>query len=269
MCKKLKVSRSGFYAWSQRKKSPRAESDTQLLSQIRNIFDASSGRYGSPRIHQKLAQQGVHVSRKRVARLMKEANLSGLVVRVTKRHPGQKRFHAKGTNLLLGKELPSAINQVWVADITYIRVKGKWQYLATVMDAYSRRIIGWSLSKNKSMKLTSTALKYALKRRNYPRDVLFHTDRGVEFTGSTFQKLLNKYEFKHSLNRAGQCTDNAFMESFYHSLKCELIRGTVFESVQNLRSALQVYINKFYNTVRLHSGIEYKPPVEYEMAQAS
>lgn len=131
----------------------------------------------------------------------------------------------------------TAINQVWVADVTYLKVNSRWQYLATVMDLYSRRIIGWSLSNTCTTKLTRAAMQYALKKHNHPKGVMFHTDRGIEYAGREFQKLLNQYEFKHSLNRPGHCTDNAFMESFFHSLKAELIRGTVYHRAKQLRRA--------------------------------
>lgn len=136
------------------------------------------------------------------------------------------------------------------------------------MDQYSRRIIGWSLSVTRTTQLTRDALSYALKKRGYPRGVIFHTDRGIEFTRFMLQSLLSQYDFKHSVNRPGCCTDNAFMESFYHSLKGELIRGSVFKCVSQLRKALCAYINKFYNTVRLHSGINYVSPIEYEQCAA-
>lgn len=248
--------------------SRRKESDRELLVLIQRIYARSNGRYGSPRVHKALEKQGVFVGRKRVERLMREANLKGRVVRVTFRQVGRKRFNNKAINLLLDREKPTGINQVWVADVTYLKVRGQWQYLATVMDQYSRRIIGWSLSATRTTQLTRDALGYALKKRNYPRGIIFHTDRGIEFTGFMFQSLLSQYGFKHSVNRPGCCTDNAFMESFYHSLKGELIRGSVFKCVAQLRRALQAYINKFYNTVRLHSGINYVSPIEYEQCVA-
>jgi len=159
---------------------------------------------------------------------------------------------------------PTAIDQVWVTDVTYLKVNGRWHYLATVMDLYSRRIIGWSLSNTRTRKLTRSAMRYALKKRGFPEKVMLHTDRGIEYAGGEFQKLLKQYGFKHSLNRPGYCTDNAFMESFFHSLKAELIRGTVYNGVKQLRKALIKYINKFYNSVRLHSGLDYLTPIEFE-----
>jgi transposase InsO family protein len=237
-----------------------------LALEVKRVFDQSHGRYGSPRVHKALQQEGFKVSRKRIERLMSEQGLQARVTKVTRRQPGLKRFKARGENLLLDHGNAIRINQVWVADVTYLKVKGEWQYLATVMDQYSRRILGWSLSATRTTKLSCDALTYALKKRDYPTGIIFHTDRGSEYTGNEFQKLLSKYDFKHSLNRAGHCTDNAFMESFYHSLKGELIRQTVFKSVGELRRSVSQYINQFYNTVRLHSGINYLSPIKFEQS---
>jgi len=132
------------------------------------------------------------------------------------------------------------------------------------MDQYSRRIIGRSLSSTRTTALTRATLQYALKKRGYPTGIVFHADRGIEYTGSAFQTSLKQWDCKRRLNRPGYCTDNAFMESFYHSLKAELIRGTLFKRVKALRSALAKYISQFYNAVRLHSGIEYMSPIDYE-----
>lgn len=244
--------------------SQRALDDEGLLKKIREIFVASKGRYGSPRVFKSLLAAGIAVGKKRVERLMRAANLRGRVVRVTRRMPAFRHFIAKGKNHLLEIGNATKLDAVWVADITYLKVKGRWQYLATVMDQYSRRILGWSLSDTRNMRLSVGALMHALKKRNYPRDVIVHTDRGIEYTGYLFQETLVKYGLTHSVNRPGHCTDNAFMESFYHSLKAELIRGTVFASVTELRKELKSYINQFYNPVRLHSGLGYMSPIEYE-----
>ncbi len=199
---------------------------------------------------------------------MREAGLKGRVVRVTRRVPGLKRFCSRGDNLLRELGKPTAINQVWVADVTYLKVNGRWQYLATVMDLYSRRILGWSLSATRTTELTKAAMIYALKKRDYPKGVMLHTDRGIEYTANEFQKLLRKNGFTHSLNRPGHCTDNAFMESFFHSLKAELIRGTIYTTATSLRRSLAAYINNFYNKIRLHSGLDYLSPIEYEQRAA-
>lgn len=266
LCRWVGVSTSGFYAWEKRDASARDKDDRQLLQKITRIFLHSQGRYGSPRVHQALQSQGIHVGRKRVERLMRQAGLKGRVVRVTRRQPGLKRFKAKGNNLLRKLDAPTAINQVWVGDVTYLKLNGQWMYLATVMDYHSRRILGWSLSSTRTTALTCAAMKYALKKRQPMSGIIFHTDRGIEYMGSEFQRLLKSKGFRHSVNRPGQCTDNARMESFYHSLKAELIRGTLFRSVKTLRKALSKYINQFYNATRLHSGLEYLSPIKYEQS---
>lgn len=242
--------------------------DQDLLTLISQIFWDSEGRYGSPRVHESLKKQGVFVGRKRVERLMKQAGLRGRVVRVTRRQPGLKRFRSKGQNLLLDMAKPTAINQVWVADVTYLKVNGQWQYLSTIMDQYSRRILGWSLSATRTTELTKATLDYALKKRGFPTDVIFHTDRGVEFAAHDFQEVLCRHQFKHSVNRPGHCTDNAYMESFYHSLKAELIRETTFGCVKELRKGIGRYVNGFYNSLRLHSGLNYMSPIEFEAMAA-
>lgn len=231
---------------------------------IQKAYTESEGRYGSPRIQKALEKHGYSVGKKRVARLMREAGLVARVCKVTRRHVGTTRFYTNGENKLLDVKQVEALDTVWVTDITFIRHKGQWQYLATVMDRCSRRIIGWSLAARRNMNLTVNALRYALRTRGYPQGVIVHSDRGVEFIGHEFQSMLKRHGLEHSVNRPGCCTDNAHMESFYHSLKTELIRGSMFESLRELRSAIGRYINHFYNTVRLHSGINYQNPVEYE-----
>jgi transposase InsO family protein len=264
LCQWLGVSTSGFYAWEKREASARYLEDQQLLKQISRIYWRSEGRYGSPRVHEALQTQGISVGRKRVERLMREAGLRARVTRVTRRQPGLMRFKAAGPNLLKDLDEPTAINQVWVADVTYLMVNQQWRYLATVMDRYSRRVVGWSLASTRTTALTQAALRYALKKRGYPSGLILHTDRGIEFTGFDFQALLKQYDIRHSFNRPGRCTDNAHMESFYHSLKGELIRGSVYHCTDTLRKALSRYINQFYNTVRLHSGLGYLSPIAYE-----
>lgn len=217
-------------------------------------------------MYQVLKKQGVAVGRSRVERLMRLAGFKARVTRVTRRVPGLKRFVAKGENRLLAHGNATCINQVWVADITYIRHQAAWQYLVTIMDQYSRRIIGWTLSKSRTADVTAKVLATAVKNRRYPRGIIFHTNRRIEFTGAEFQRILNKYDFKHSVNRIGYSTDNAFMESFYHSLKGELIRKTQFESLAHLRKEIGRYINQFYNNVRLHSGLNYMSPIKYEQS---
>lgn len=260
----LDVSTSGYYAWRHRQESQRAKEDKHLLKLIMRIFTQSQTRYGSPRVFQVLKQQGVAIGRKRVERLMREAGLKARCTRVVRRTPKLKQFQQAGANVLLTLSQPTSMNQVWVGDVTYLKLNGQWQYLATVMDVYSRRIIGWSLSKHRRSELTIHALSYALKRRRYPKGVVFHSDRGIEYLSYEYRHFLIKHDLRQSFNRAYHCTDNAFMESFYHTLKGELIRQSYYKTVTQLRQALSTYINGFYNKTRLHSSIGYVSPIQYE-----
>ncbi|WP_444889693.1 IS3 family transposase [Microbulbifer sp. DLAB2-AA] len=263
-CQWLGVSRSGYYDWLKRQRSHRKHQDDDLKVQIQKISDDSAGRYGSPRIWKALLTKGYEVSRKRVARLMQELGVVARVTRVTRRAPGIKRFLASGENLRPDGAVPKSKNQVWVADITYLKVKGQWQYLSVVMDLYSRRVIGWSLDTKRTTELTRRTLMNAVRKRGSKPGLILHTDRGVEYRGSEYQKELRKYGIQHSLSRAGKCTDNAHMESFFHSLKAELIRETRFQTMSHLKYALARYINDFYNRRRLHSALGYRSPMEYE-----
>ena len=268
LCEWLQVSRSGYYDWLKRTESKRAKEDTALVAKIAEIHQRSRGTYGSPRVHKSLRNRGDRVGKKRVERLMQANGFVGRVVRVTRRQPGLKRFQAAGENLLCGEAQPTKTNQVWVADVTYLRLAGKWRYLATVMDVYSRRILGWSLSRDRTVKLTLSALQNALRGRQPEKGMIFHTDRGIEYTAYRFRDELRRHGIRQSFNRAGQCTDNAFMESFFHTLKAELIRGRHFMNEKELRRALGSYINQFYNYQRMHSGIGYVPPAIFEKMAA-
>lgn len=234
------------------------------MKQIASVHTGSHGRYGSPRIHQALARAGVRVGRKRVARLMQEAGIAGRVATLYRRSPGTTRFYERHQNLRLELPPPTGIDQVWVGDLTYIRVGSAWRYLAVVMDLYSRRVIGWALGERKSAELTWRALRQALRRRAPSPGLLFHTDRGVEYGAHLIQQELARHGIRSSMNRPGCCTDNGHMESFFHSLKAEAIHGLRFTSEAELRHELNHYIGQFYNHRRLHSALGYRTPVEYE-----
>ena len=262
------MSTSGYYAWRTREESSRAQEDKVLLKEITQIYWASQGRYGSPRVYQALRNEGYLISRKRVERLMREGGLVARCVKVVRRTPRVKQFQQAGANILLAMAKPTGCNQVWVGDVTYLKLSGRWQYLSTVMDVYSRRIIGWSLADHRRTDLTIRSLSHALKRRGYPTNLVFHSDRGIEYLGYEFRDLLKKYQIQQSFNRPGHCGDNAFMESFFHTLKGELIRQSRYKSVKSLRHALSGYINGFYNSMRMHSSIGYVSPIEYEQRYA-
>ena len=208
------------------------------------------------------------IGKKRVERLMQQQGLQGRVVQVTRRQPGLKRFIERGDNLRLNKPSPVNINRVWVADITYIKVRDTYKYLTVIMDLYSRRILSWSLTETRTTQDTAVVLKRSIKERQPDEGLIFHTDRGIEFTGKGFRNVLEQHKIKFSVNRLGYCTDNGHMESYFHSLKAELIRGRKFNTMKELRYALNSYINHFYNNKRLHSGIGYCSPIEYEKIAA-
>ena len=215
-------------------------------------------------MHEALKKQGISIGKKRVERLMQAQGLQGRVVHVTRRQPGLKRFIERGENLRLNQAEPRNINRVWVSDITYIKVRDTYKYLIVIMDLYSRRILSWSLTETRTTQDTAKVLKRAIQERQPDEGLVFHTDRGIEYTGKEFRKELNKHKIKPSVNRLGYCTDNGHMESYFHSLKAELIRGRKFNTMDELRYALNSYINHFYNKKRLHSGIGYCSPIEYE-----
>jgi len=199
---------------------------------------------------------------------MREASIVGKAATIYRRTPWVDKFYARYRNLRLKEPAPRGPDEQWVADLTYIRVGRDWRYLAVVMDVYSRRVIGWSLGERKTAELTLRALKQALRVRSPKPGLIFHTDRGVEYGAHLIQNELERRGIRPSMNRPGMCTDNAHMESFFHSLKAERIHGETFKSERELRLALAGYITQFYNQTRLHSGIEYMSPAEYEKQAA-
>ena len=268
LCQFLKVSTSGFYAWLKRTTSQRMRSDAVLIERITEIFEASRETYGSPRVHQALKRKGIHVGKKRVERLMREAGLKARVARVYRKVAGLHRFYQRAPNLRKDLPKPTAPNEHWAADLTYIRVGKRWLYLAAVIDLYSRRVVGWSLGKQKTVSLTRASLQMALRNRRPGPGLIFHTDRGVEYRANEIQTLLKQKGIKASANRPGMCTDNAEMESFFHTLKGEFIKDSLFYGEMHLRDRLVGYIQHFYNRVRLHSSLNYLSPIEYEAKTA-
>lgn len=262
------VTRGGFYKWRNRGLSRRAKENQELLEKIQCIYDESRGTYGSPRVHAQLRRDGELVSRGRVERIMRKAGLVGKAAKVYRRQALVKPFYTSLPNLRVNRPMPSSINQQWVGDVTYLKVCGEWRYLAVVMDLYSRRIIGWKLSKQRTAEVTRGALREALAFRKVKPGLIFHTDRGVEYGAWLIQNELKKYGLLPSMNRAESVTDNAHMESFFRSMKTETTKGVEFKSESELRITLASYINEFYNVKRLHSGLGYKTPVECDRMAA-
>jgi len=230
------------------------------------VYAASDGTYGSPRIQRALKGAGVKVSRKRVARLMAQAGLRARAARVYRTSPGSHAFFLAVPNWARTHRIHRA-DQLWVADITYLKVLEHWCYLAVVMDRYTRRIVGWSLGTNKTTRLTLRALTRALTNRRPEAGLVFHSDRGVEYAAYEFRTRLAAHGIRQSMNRPGEPTDNAHMESFFHSLKTERLHGCAFATDAELRRGLRAYI-AFYNQRRLHSALDYRSPVNYERAAA-
>lgn len=260
------MSRSGYYAWLKRPTSAKVLTDAALLLQIQNVFAINHQTYGSPRVFQALKRVGVRTSEKRVAHLMQENGLRARALKTYSKPAKVKFFYKEIENKRKDMGKPTDINQQWSGDITYLKVGGRWHYLAVVIDLFSRRIIGWAFGKSKTTELTLKALKLAIKKRKPTDTVLFHTDRGAEYRAHVVQTFLTSHNIISSMNRPGCCTDNAEVESFFHSLKADLIRGNRFENSNGLHAKLKGYLNYFYNRQRLHSSLGYKTPAEFELA---
>jgi putative transposase len=237
-----------------------------LTSRIRAIFAASEGTYGSPRIHEALGQAGLRVGRKRVARLMREASLKARAARIYRRMPGTWVFFSAIPNRILGRET-TAPDQIWVGDVTYLKVCGQWRYLAVVMDRHSRRVLGWALASQRDLRLTLAALNRALLHRQPAPGLVFHSDRGVEYSAYAYRARLAALGITQSMNRPRELTDNAFMESFWHSMKSETVHTCVFNSDAALVGVIRKYFRR-YNNHRLHSALGYRSPVDYERITA-
>jgi transposase InsO family protein len=262
LCERYGVTRAGYDAWRGREPSRHDRQDERLVARIRAIFEASEGTYGSPRIHAALSQAGWPVGRKRVARLMREAGLRARSARIYRRTPGTRTFFAAIPNRALDVHT-TAPNEVWVGDVTYVKSGGQWRYLAVVMDRHSRRVLGWSLAPRRDLSLTLAALNRALLRRRPAPGLIFHSDRGVEFSAYAFRARLAALGITQSMKRPREIADNAVIESFFHTLKADAIHGHVFASDHALRKAISRYTRR-YNCTRMHSALEYRSPIDYE-----
>lgn len=262
MCRVYGVTRAGFYAWCSREPSLRARENTALSEQIRQVHQASRGTYGSPRVYRQLQQQGIAVGENRVAKLMRGCGIKGRVATLRYTSPNLKKFFGSLPNRQ-HEHAADAPNQVWVGDITYLKIGSIYRYLAVVMDRCSRRIVGWAFGRQKNVVLTLRAFNHAVAKRRPPPGLIFHTDRGIEYYANAFRARLTQLHITQSMNRPGKVTDNAFMESFFHSMKAEAIHGRVFDDDSQMLSVLRSYI-PFYNRSRMHSSLNYVSPATYE-----
>ena len=265
MCRVLEVSRSGFHAWARREPSARAVADAALSGRIAEIHADSLRTYGSPRVHAELRlEDGVRIGRKRVERLMRNAGLAGQL----KRRRGKTTIAVQGVRTapdLVERDFnPTEPNRLWAADITYIRTWEGWLYLASVMDCYSRRIVGWALADHLRAELVVDALEMAVTRRRPDVGLVHHSDRGSQFTSLIFTRRCRSVGIDISMGSRGDCFDNAVLESFHASLKKDLIHRRSWPTKAEARTAVFGYIESFYNRRRRHSTLAMLSPVEFE-----
>jgi transposase InsO family protein len=262
MCRLYAVTRSGFYRWRSRERSERERQNERLAERIRAVHEASRGTYGSPRVYQALRRQGCRASEKRIARVMRAHGIQARVATMRYTNPSLQRFFGAARNQQLELQLTGP-DQVWVGDLTYLKVGGIYRYLAVVMDKYSRRVLGWAYGKRKDVALTLRALDRAVRVRKPRAGLIFHTDRGIEYAADAFKERLAELEITQSMNRPGKVTDNAYIESFFHSMKADIVHGLTFTEDREIERAVRAYV-PFYNGTRLHSSLNYVPPATYE-----
>lgn len=258
----LNVSRSGYYAWSTRQLSTRQRANEELLRQIREVHRQSRRLYGSPRITAALRNQGFRCGKNRVAKLMKEHSIRALVKKRRFRQTTDSRHpYALASNLLVERRQTEG---VWASDITFVPTSEGWLYLAAVMNVKSRKVIGLSMSDKLSQELVSAALRDAVGRQSPTEGLIHHSDRGRQYASYAYQELLKEYGMTPSMSRSGNCYDNAYMESFFGTLKTELVHGERYRSRLEARLSIFEYVEVFYNRQRIHSALGYRSPEEYE-----
>jgi len=258
----LKVSRSGYYAWERREPSLRQREDEELLRQIREIHTQSRRLYGSPRIAVELKKQGVRCGKNRVARIMREHSIRAEVKKRRFRRTTDSRHpYALASNLLVER---SQTEGVWASDMTFVPTSEGWLYVAAVMNVKSRKIIGLSMSDKLSQELASSALRDAVGRQSPSEGLIHHSDRGRQYASYAYQELLREYGMTPSMSRSGNCYDNAYVESFFGTLKTELVHGERYRTRLEARLSIFEYVEVFYNRQRSHSALGYRSPEQYE-----
>jgi putative transposase len=265
LCRVLEVTRQGFYAWKARGEGSRRRRDRALAVRIRAVHAEHRGRYGSPRVYRELRANGVCAGRHRVARLMREEGLYGLPVRRYRRTTDSNHGHVVAPNLIERDFSATGPNQLWLGDITYLPLRrGGFAYLAVLMDAFSRRIVGFCVDDNMTAELCIAALRQAVALRAPPAGLVHHTDRGVQYACDAYRHELKTAGFAQSMSRKGDCWDNAPMESFFGRFKTELIHERAIEDVGQARALVTTYISGYYNPRRRHSALRYASPIDYE-----
>jgi putative transposase len=268
LCASLQVSASGYYDWRERQTlpGPRAQANVQLAAQIAQIHLDSRATYGSPRVQAKLAQAGHAHGRNRIARLMRQQGLCGRAKgRFRVRTTDSRHDQPIAPNRLPELPAPAAPNQIWLGDITYISTGEGWLYVAGILDAFSRRIVGWAMDENIDTKLVLAAWDMAVTHRQPAPKLVFHSDRGCQYASADFRRALAASQTRPSMSRQGNCYDNATMEAFWSTLKMELIYRQTYATRQQAREAIFEYIETFYNRERLHSALGFATPSGFEL----
>ena len=264
MARVLKVSRSGYYGWLKQKHAKRDKERIYLTTHIERVFKESKRTYGSPRIYRQLKSEGIACGRHRIAHLMRS---SGIVARKKRRYKKpvtQRHDRSFAVNVLNRQFYHNAPDQAWASDVSYFWTRSGWLHLAIVMDLFSRKIIGWSMSSCVDKNLTIQAFTMAMLNRNPKNRLIHHSDQGAEYTNSEYQSILKNHDMISSMSRTGNCYDNAVAESFFKTIKVELARKQKFNTINEARAAIFEYIEIFYNRKRLHSTLGYVSPVEFE-----
>lgn len=264
LCRVLEVSPSGYYGWFDRAPSARARDNARLGERIRGVHRASQRRYGSPRVWEELRAQGETCGQHRVARLMRRMGIQAKGARKFKVTTDSAHGHAVAPNRLKQKFSAPAPNRRWVSDITYVWTREGWLYLAVVLDLYSRAIVGWSVKPRQTRELVCDALTMALWRRKTVKGLVAHSDRGTQYASGDYQRLLAKNGIQCSMSRKGNCYDNAVAESFFATLKKELLDTDIPANRASVKTDIFEYIEVFYNRIRRHSTLGYLSPMDYE-----
>ena len=268
LCKALGVSPSGYFAWKERPACRRQRDDMVLLAHVRSAFAASNGTYGSPRMVYELRDNSLAIGRRRVARLMRENGMKARQKRRFKRTTDSLHAFPVGPNLLDQDFTATGPNQKWGADISYVWTREGWLYLAVVIDLFARRVIGWAVSDRLHKELALSALRRAIAVRRPAAGLIHHADRGSQYCSLDYQAELRKSGILISMSGKGNCFDNAMVETFFKTLKAELVWRTVFQSRAEANVAIGRYIDGFYNPVRRHSALDFKSPLQFERLAA-
>lgn len=265
LCEVLGVSRSGFHAWQHRPCSPRLRSDAHLATQVAAVHKRSRGTYGSPRVHAELKAKGVRVGKKRIARLMRENGIQARCKRRFRKTTDSKHTNPIAPNIVAREFVVPAPNQVWVTDVTAIWTLEGWLFLAAILDLYSRRVVGWSASVSNDTVLVLAALQAAVAARRPPAGLVHHSDRGSPYASEDYRTELSRHGLVASMSRKGDCWDNAVAESFFGTLKAELVDHEQYATYEAALRSIGEYIENFYNIERRHSFLDYVNPIEFEL----